>query len=428
MPIPYHLLRDPYRSRSRVPELIMEQGRINAEGIRRSGDIWAQTIAQAAGGIGEAIRQGPERKMLEEERAARSEERRAATEEHEARTSALRTQEREKAALRGALESGKARDEILAQTPGDLRATVQKHWDEADERANKLDAAKMEYIGGLAGSIKDSPPELRNSFMAGAITHMRARGYDSEADQAEQLIQQHPDKLEAILDHYIKLSPTQRKLAGEEEERALKLKTFEGAQADRTTDNARQQAALAETMRHNRAIEAKGEGKEPIKTDVFNAETGEMETRFITREDAAAMARGEKPAISKGPGTAERNRMAAARASIESGETLLSELKDPKFADKIGAVMGRYNSLAAAAGAGDPDAQYIVGAIKSFSALQPQIHGFRAVQMAQDIEKLLSTKQDPKALAAALSGVLTASYTVAKKTAPGAPEKKNPFR
>lgn len=211
MPIPYHLLREPFRSRSRLPELILERGRIDADAIRRSGDIWAQTIAQAAGGIGEAIRQGPERKMLEEERAARSEERRAATEEHEVRTSALRTQEREKAALRGALESGKARDEILAQTPGDLRATVQKHWDEADERANKLDDARMEYIGGLAASVKGAPPELRTQFMAGAITHMRARSYNSEADQAEQLIQQNPDKLEAILDHYIKLAPSQRK-------------------------------------------------------------------------------------------------------------------------------------------------------------------------------------------------------------------------
>jgi hypothetical protein len=161
------------------------------------------------------------------------------------------------------------------------------------------------------------------------------------------------------------------------------------------------------------------EPKEPTKADVFNEQTGEMETTFISPETAAAIARGEKPALSKGPGTAERNRMSAARTSIERGEALLSELKDPKFAEKLGAVVGRYNSLAAAAGAGDPDAQYIVGEIKSFSALQPQIHGFRAVQMAQDVEKILSTKQDPKALAGALRGILTASYSVAKRAQPG---------
>lgn len=155
------------------------------------------------------------------------------------------------------------------------------------------------------------------------------------------------------------------------------------------------------------------------KVDQFNPETGETETRFITQADAMAMATGAKPGLSKGPGTAERNRMAAARASIESGEALLSEITSPEFASKLGPIVGRYNSLAAAAGAGDPQAQYLVGAIKSFAALQPQIHGFRAVEMAKDIERLLTTKQTPEALAAGLRGILTASYTVAKKK-PGA--------
>lgn len=156
-------------------------------------------------------------------------------------------------------------------------------------------------------------------------------------------------------------------------------------------------------------------GEKLYKLDQFNPETGEAETVFVTESQARKMAAGAAPGVRKGPGTAEKNRMAAARASIEAGEALLADLADPEFSSQIGPVIGRYNSLQAAAGAGDPNAQYLVGALKSFSALQPQIHGFRAVQMADNVEKLLSTKQTPAALAAGLRGILTASYVVAKQ-------------
>lgn len=211
MPIPWHLQRDWSAPRSRIPELILEGGRVTAEGIRRSGDIWANAIAQAAGGIGDAIQRGPELKAREEERRASAEDRRAAAEERSVRTSALRRQEEDQETLRGALESGKARDEILAQTPGHLRAVVQKHWDEADERANKLDAAKLEYIGGLASSVLSLPPELRAGALAGAVTHMRARRYDAEATEAEQLAQRSPQEVEEILKHYARIGGKAKK-------------------------------------------------------------------------------------------------------------------------------------------------------------------------------------------------------------------------
>lgn len=154
------------------------------------------------------------------------------------------------------------------------------------------------------------------------------------------------------------------------------------------------------------------------KVDQFNPETGETETRFITNEDALAMAQGKQPPILKGPSAATKTKMDAARVSINAGENLLAELKDKEFSSKVGSIAGRWNSIAAAAGEGDPTAQYLVSALRSFSAMQPAVHGFRATKMAEDIEKLLSTKQSPEALSGALKGILTASYNVAGKKTP----------
>jgi len=115
-----------------------------------------------------------------------------------------------------------------------------------------------------------------------------------------------------------------------------------------------------------------------------------------------------------------RNRKAAAATSRKAGEALIRDLETKAFRDEIGSVMGRGNSMLALAGEGNARAQYLVGAIRSFAALQPQIHGFRAVQMAADIEELLRTTQNPDTLIATLRGVLTASYYVGDQEPPDA--------
>lgn len=144
--------------------------------------------------------------------------------------------------------------------------------------------------------------------------------------------------------------------------------------------------------------EAEGPDGKPV---LFNSKTGETK----------AYPAGVAPK----PGTMEKNRRAAAENSIVSGEILLDRLKTDQFKRALGPVTGRYNSLMQAYGDGDPTAVELVGEIKSFAALQPAVHGFRAVQMAKDVEHLLSTKQTAESLAAGIKGILSASYIVAKK-------------
>lgn len=112
------------------------------------------------------------------------------------------------------------------------------------------------------------------------------------------------------------------------------------------------------------------------------------------------------------PGAAEANRIAAADAALNSSAQLKAYLARPEVRAAIGPIMGRYNSLAQAAGNGDPVAVELVATLKSYSALQPQIHGFRNVHFANDIEKLLSTHQTPESLAAALRGIDSAAINV----------------
>lgn len=415
-----------YDRRSNIGQLILEAGRIRAEGAARSGEIWGNAIASVGQHIGQTIQDAPRRK-LEATRAAEEEDERKA---RKAEMERLRQADqafmtrlndpkpvdpREVVALYGpqrgaAIVTGL---KSMMANPPDLKGTM----------------AGFEALGSEEGRAAVWPT-LRQRFMAGGDIPEEAvpKDYDQGWYARFKKALAGPAKLQNV--------PAGASVIDEANPAAGAVFTAPSAPAkppapppvggfeDYVVRKYGPQPTPAQIESAKRAFAQADDKppapKEPIKVDVFNEQTGEMETRFITHEDAAAMARGEKPPMSKGPGTAERNRMAAARTSIERGEALLSELKDPKFAEKIGAVVGRYNSLAAAAGAGDPDAQYLVGALKSFSALQPQIHGFRAVQMAQDVEKLLNTKQSPEALSGALKGILTASYGVAKKPAPAA--------
>lgn len=133
------------------------------------------------------------------------------------------------------------------------------------------------------------------------------------------------------------------------------------------------------------------------------------------------------------PGAAEANRIAAADAALSSSAEVKAYLAKPEVRAAIGPAMGRFKSLEQAAGAGDPVAVQLVGMLKSYSALQPQIHGFRNVKFASDIESLLSTHQTPESLEAALRGIDSAALNVRdrRRTPQGAPPaapSKNPFR
>jgi hypothetical protein len=120
-------------------------------------------------------------------------------------------------------------------------------------------------------------------------------------------------------------------------------------------------------------------------------------------------------------GATVANREAGADYSNVLGDEVLKALESPELQAQIGPIMGRYNSLKAAAGAGDPIAQELVGQLRSFAALQPGIHGMRNFQMVAHMEELLNTAQNPAALAAGLRGILAASRTIVGKDLNGQP-------
>ena len=112
---------------------------------------------------------------------------------------------------------------------------------------------------------------------------------------------------------------------------------------------------------------------------------------------------------------AEANRIASAHAALSASDEIKDYLKKPEVQAEIGPLMGRYNSLLQAFGEGNPTAVRLVGMLKSYSALQPNIHGFRATKFADDINSLLTTKQTPESLLAGIGGIDTAAEVVANR-------------
>lgn len=117
------------------------------------------------------------------------------------------------------------------------------------------------------------------------------------------------------------------------------------------------------------------------------------------------------------PSTAVANRQESAKAALDVSGSAKQYIRDN--AAVIGPIVGRYNSLAQAAGTGDPRAVRLVAMLRSYAALQPNIHGFRAVAFAQHIEELLNTKQTPEALLAGIEGIDEAARAVIGKRPDG---------
>ena len=154
----------------------------------------------------------------------------------------------------------------------------------------------------------------------------------------------------------------------------------------------------------------------PTRVNTTDAEGREI-TTFVSPEDAQAMARGDRPGLPR-TSTAVATKREAARNSINLGTRLIGELEKDENVERIGAVFGRFNNFAEALGEGDPTAKAISGEIKSWSALQPAIHGFRSHQFTQDIEDVLNTSQNVETLIAGLKGVMAASFEVANQERP----------
>jgi|SRR3990172_151194 len=422
---------DYYRPRNRIADLILAAGQARAAGAARSGEIWGDAIARAASGIGGAIADAPRLR-------AESTEREAATAFRERQMAALERGEQREEAVSGAL-GGYGQEDFdinaaVSSLPPDAQLGARKIYQELESsrlQADESTAYVLAKGARIAESLLETP--LQDVGMELVSKYFRQH-FPQQMERLEATVKEDPSKLKPLLQHLQGQSERFRKELEARKPKTREIKTRQPGGGERieivedVPGLVRESAPAPEQplsrIEAEAAARARGtaRGKPPggdeeklYPVDVFNDETGEMERTFVTETQARAMATGQAPALGKGPGTAERNRMGAARASIQAGEALLKDLSDPQFTAEVGPIIGRFNSLTAAAGAGEPQAQYLVGALKSFAALQPQIHGFRAVQMAENVEKLLSTKQTPKTLAAGLRGILTASYIVAKR-------------
>lgn len=110
-------------------------------------------------------------------------------------------------------------------------------------------------------------------------------------------------------------------------------------------------------------------------------------------------------AIKKGPlGTAERAKIFQAHNIVTSGEDILKQLKDKKLVrEVVGVARGKWANLEAKVGMLTPEARHLYTSLKSYYALQPFLHGWRALSAAQEFEKAVGgLGQNPRAFEEAI--------------------------
>lgn len=85
-------------------------------------------------------------------------------------------------------------------------------------------------------------------------------------------------------------------------------------------------------------------------------------------------------------------------------------------AKEMGPIMGRLNRGEIALGDVDPKIAELYGAMKSFYALQPAVHGFRSAEFVKDLETAIGTlERNPEAFIAGMKGLRPTLESVAKE-------------
>jgi hypothetical protein len=167
------------------------------------------------------------------------EQRQALAAQERERTEGLAKQNEDRAALQQALSTATTPDEAITLLRkgghGDLVATVQKQFSDADEYSTKARKAKLEaetaerdYFGHLAASVKSwekDGPEAMTTAAQAAIEHAKKEGHD--VSQWEQTLQQNPQALPRLLDGVIAYAQGPQKALTEMERAQLP-----GIQAD----------------------------------------------------------------------------------------------------------------------------------------------------------------------------------------------------
>jgi hypothetical protein len=109
--------------------------------------------------------------------------------------------------------------------------------------------------------------------------------------------------------------------------------------------------------------------------------------------------------VGPAPSGTERTRAASAKAVLQTGDDIVSELQQPDFAGKIGPALGRFNSLREFIGNPPPEFSQLAGQIESYALASMGVHGMRSVSGSEKIKALLDGHHTPESLIGAIKGL-----------------------
>lgn len=133
----------------------------------------------------------------------------------------------------------------------------------------------------------------------------------------------------------------------------------------------------------------------------FDPEIGTNVIEFVPESEARRRGPYRAPI-----GSAEVSRKHTATALTQTGDDVIKSLQSPTLAKQLGVVMGRYNTLEDFIGNPPPEFARLAGELKSFSAANMTVHGFRSSTGAQKVFEMLNQKQTPEALIEKIKGLM----------------------
>lgn len=100
------------------------------------------------------------------------------------------------------------------------------------------------------------------------------------------------------------------------------------------------------------------------------------------------------------------NRATSAKTVLDTGNRIIQQIQ--QNADKLGPMMGRYNSVMDFIGDPPPEFANLAGAIESFSLANMGVHGMRSSTGAEAIKRTIGqTRMTPEAMVAAIQGLMS---------------------
>lgn len=282
----------------------MDRGRIAGEAAQRSGQIWGG-LAQNLGQLGSSALSS----MLQYKQDAPRREMEALQLQQAKRDMAAQDRQAQDArtmqsAMSSRLDPAHIESQLAQLGQGHLIPAFKKSWMDSETakltlrtKRSEVEAAEADYFGALASGVKAfqyDPGAVRMAFQKA-----KEDGYD-DADGMLQQIEQNPQSIQALVDSLIQKSPTQRKLAMEESDRALKQQQEQRAGmesmervAAQNRDDQRGDRQLSATIEHNRAMETIARQR-PTSDD-----PGPLET--VIGPDGKAIRVARKDAVGKPP-------------------------------------------------------------------------------------------------------------------------------